>query len=299
MREHASWDPTAYGRFAGERSRPFADLVAQVRTDDPAAGRRPRLRPRPADADPRRALAERPGRRGRLLASRCSSRPAQLDHERAGRVGAVRPARVGPRLARPGPRRRRDQLDAAVAAGPPRPARRLGRGAGRRRLVRPAGAGQLRRPEPPADARDRRAPRAGRRARRRRSTCRRWGSPRPTCATWPRLGCDVDAWETTYLHVLDPDGEDDNPVLTWVAATGLRPVIDILTDDDELRRLHRRRTPRRSTDAYPRSSAGVLFPFRRVFAVARNGLPDRPDPRQLSRPMREPSPCRTTVPVRR
>ena len=35
MREHASWDPTAYARFAGERSRPFADLVAQVRTDDP------------------------------------------------------------------------------------------------------------------------------------------------------------------------------------------------------------------------------------------------------------------------
>ncbi len=35
MREHASWDPTAYGRFSGERSRPFADLVAQVRTDDP------------------------------------------------------------------------------------------------------------------------------------------------------------------------------------------------------------------------------------------------------------------------
>ncbi len=35
MREHSSWDPTAYGRYAGERSRPFADLVAQVRTDDP------------------------------------------------------------------------------------------------------------------------------------------------------------------------------------------------------------------------------------------------------------------------
>ena len=27
MREHASWDPTAYGRFASERSRPFADLA--------------------------------------------------------------------------------------------------------------------------------------------------------------------------------------------------------------------------------------------------------------------------------
>ena len=188
MREHASWDPTAYGRFAGERSRPFADLVAQVRTDDPTAGRRPRLRPRAADADPRRALAAARGSSGStpresMLESARRARP-----RRAGRVGAVRPARVGPRLARPGPRRHRDQLDAAVGAGPPRPARRLGRGAGRRRLVRPAGAGQLRRPEPPADARDRRAPRAGRRARRRRSTCRRWGSPRPTCATCrPRL----------------------------------------------------------------------------------------------------------------
>ena len=36
MTEHATWDPTAYARFSAERSRPLADLVAQVRTDDPA-----------------------------------------------------------------------------------------------------------------------------------------------------------------------------------------------------------------------------------------------------------------------
>ena len=36
MSEHVSWDPTAYGRFSAERSRPFADLLAQVRTEDPA-----------------------------------------------------------------------------------------------------------------------------------------------------------------------------------------------------------------------------------------------------------------------
>ena len=36
MREHASGDPAAYARFSSERSRPFADLVAQVRTEDPA-----------------------------------------------------------------------------------------------------------------------------------------------------------------------------------------------------------------------------------------------------------------------
>ena len=101
----------------------------------------------------------------------------------------------------------------------------------------------------------------------RRSTCRRWGSPRPTCATSPRLGCTVDAWETTYLHVLDPDGEDESPVLTWVAATGLRPVIEILTDDEELAAFIDPYSAALA-DAYPRSSARVLFPFRRVFAVA-------------------------------
>jgi trans-aconitate 2-methyltransferase len=87
-----------------------------------------------------------------------------------------------------------------------------------------------------------------------------------------RLGCDVDAWETTYLHVLDPEGEDENPVLSWVAATGLRPVIEILTDKDELAAFV---DPYAAAllDAYPRTSAGVLFPFRRVFAVARRRAP--------------------------
>ena len=130
-----------------------------------------------------------------------------------------------------------------------------------------AGAGQLRRPEPPADARDRRAPRAGRRARRAALDLPAVGEPATYLRYLSRLGCDVDAWETTYLHVLDPDGEDENPVLTWVAATGLRPVIDILTDEDELAAFIEPYAASLA-DAYPRSSAGVLFPFRRVFAVA-------------------------------
>src|SRR5436309_3157660 len=40
-------------------------------------------------------------------------------------------------------------------------------------------------------------------------------------------GCTVDAWETTYLHVLD--GAD--PVLDWVRGTALRPVLAALSDD--------------------------------------------------------------------
>ena len=41
------------------------------------------------------------------------------------------------------------------------------------------------------------------------------------------LGCAVDAWETTYLHVLT--GED--PVFTWVSGTGARPTLQALPDD--------------------------------------------------------------------
>jgi trans-aconitate 2-methyltransferase len=39
-----------------------------------------------------------------------------------------------------------------------------------------------------------------------------------------RAGFEVDAWETTYLHVL----HGDNPVLDWYQGTGLRPVIAAL-----------------------------------------------------------------------
>ena len=35
MRAQPSWDPAAYARFGEQRSRPFADLLAQVRADDP------------------------------------------------------------------------------------------------------------------------------------------------------------------------------------------------------------------------------------------------------------------------
>ena len=81
------------------------------------------------------------------------------------------------------------------------------------------------------------------------------------------LGCDVDAWETTYQHILDPRGEQDSPVLEWVRGTGLRPVLDALTDEEE-RSAFLADYDARLRAAYPRTAAGVVFPFRRVFAVA-------------------------------
>lgn len=80
-------------------------------------------------------------------------------------------------------------------------------------------------------------------------------------------GCTVDAWETSYLHVLDPEGKDPDPVFTWVSATGARPTLQALPEDLREEFASEFRTALRR--AYPRTDAGVVLPFRRVFAVAR------------------------------
>jgi trans-aconitate 2-methyltransferase len=80
------------------------------------------------------------------------------------------------------------------------------------------------------------------------------------------LDCTVDAWETTYLHVLD--GID--PVFTWVSGTGARPVLQALPEG--LRPGFEAAYRARLRAAYPPGSGGgdaTLLPFRRVFVVAR------------------------------
>lgn len=83
------------------------------------------------------------------------------------------------------------------------------------------------------------------------------------------LGCEVDVWETTYLHVL-PTGDDPDPVFTWISGTGARPVLQTLPD--VLREEFVAEYQRRLRAAYPERDGAVVLPFRRVFAVAR-----RPD----------------------
>lgn len=77
------------------------------------------------------------------------------------------------------------------------------------------------------------------------------------------LGCTVDAWETTYLHVLT--GPD--PVFTWVSGTGARPTLQALPAD--LRGEFEVEFKRRLAAAYPEHEYGVVLPFRRIFVVAR------------------------------
>jgi trans-aconitate 2-methyltransferase len=77
-----------------------------------------------------------------------------------------------------------------------------------------------------------------------------------------RLGLRVDAWETTYLHVLT--GPD--PVTEWYKGTGLRPVLSVLGPADAEAFLAE--YGRRVREAYPAASYGTVLPFRRVFVVA-------------------------------
>jgi trans-aconitate 2-methyltransferase len=77
-----------------------------------------------------------------------------------------------------------------------------------------------------------------------------------------RAGFEVDAWETTYLHVLH--GED--PVLDWYKGTGLRPVLSALRPEQAAEFLDEYRA--RMSEAYPAAPYGTVFPFRRVFVVA-------------------------------
>jgi trans-aconitate 2-methyltransferase len=75
-------------------------------------------------------------------------------------------------------------------------------------------------------------------------------------------GCTVDAWETTYLHIL----AGDDAVLEWIKGTGARPVLQSLPDD--LRARFEQEYGARLAEAYPRRPYGTPLPFRRIFAVA-------------------------------
>ena len=78
-----------------------------------------------------------------------------------------------------------------------------------------------------------------------------------------QLGLETDAWETTYLHVL----QGDDPVYDWVSGTGARPYLQALPDAD--REIFVREYKERVRAAYPRQDFGTVLGFRRIFAVGR------------------------------
>jgi trans-aconitate 2-methyltransferase len=81
--------------------------------------------------------------------------------------------------------------------------------------------------------------------------------------TLAALGLQVDLWETVYYHTL-PSAQ---AIVEWLKGTTLRPILSTLTDSESDAMLNALST--RLVPTYPPGPAGVVFPFRRLFFVAR------------------------------
>ena len=90
---------------------------------------------------------------------------------------------------------------------------------------------------------------------------RQAGDPEEYAELLARPGYEVDAWETSYVHIL----HGENPVLEWAKGTTLRPVLAVLDDEQSAGFL--REYGERLRAAYKPRTFGTPFSFRRVFTV--------------------------------
>ena len=77
-------------------------------------------------------------------------------------------------------------------------------------------------------------------------------------------GLLVDAWQTTYFHILP----GENAVYEWFAGTGIRPFLDALADDPAALAQFRQDMAERLRTDFPRREFGTVLPFPRLFVVA-------------------------------
>ena len=252
------WDAAQYLRFGGERSRPFFDLIAQVAAESPRYV-----------AD----LGCGPGNLTAVLARRwpdaevvgVDSSPEMIDaagKENRGisfTLGDVRDWQ---------PDRPPDVIVCnAVLQWVPDHHDLLVRWAG---LLAPDGWLAFQLPgnfDQPSQAiiRDMAESRRWRELLREAELNRQAGDPAEYAELLARPGYEVDAWETSYLHIL----HGENPVLDWAKGTALRPVLAVL--DAEHADAFLDEYGQRLRQAYDHRSFGTLFPFRRVFTVLHRG----------------------------
>jgi trans-aconitate 2-methyltransferase len=249
------WDPAMYRRFGAERSRPFFDLTGRIGADRPRAVVDLGCGP----GELTLTLAER---WPRARVSGVDSSPEMIDKA----IGQGGPAwfQLGDvRDWRPGP-----DVDVLVTNAT------LQWVDGHRDLLTrwatelPAGAWLAMQVPGNFDAPSHRALRA---------VAARHGvahvtreapvdNPQGYADRLLATGAEVDAWETTYLHLLPDDGPE-HPVLRWVEGTALRPVKAAL--DENAWESFRAELAGELAAAYPAAHGYVAFPFRRVFVVAR------------------------------
>ncbi|WP_430780142.1 methyltransferase domain-containing protein [Actinoplanes sp. G11-F43] len=237
------WDPAVYGRFGAERSRPFLDLVARIGAEHPRAVTDLGCGP----GDLTRTLAGRwPGAR----VTGIDSSPEMIEKAGPGfRLGDIADWHPEPDV---------DVVvtNAALQWVPGHP-EMLARWA--REL--PSGAWIAMQVPGNFDS-------PAHRAARELSPVELRADPVLDAAGYAEVlaGTTVDAWETTYLHLLPADPGADHPVLRWIEGTALRPVRAAL--DDERWAAFRAALAPRIAEAYPERHGLVAFPFRRIFVVA-------------------------------
>lgn len=248
------WDPAVYRRFGTERSRPFFDLTGRIGAERP----RTVVDLGCGDGELTRTLAERwPEAR----VAGVDSSPEMIEKAVA-RGGRVRFERGDVRDWRPGPDVDVLVTNAALQWVPEH-----------RDLLRlwvrglPAGAWIAMQVPGNFDAPSHRllyqlAERYGIRDALREAPV---DDPEAYGKLLLEAGVTVDAWETTYLHLL-PE-EPEHPVLRWMEGTALRPVKTAL--DENAWQSFRADLARELTAAYPAAYGYVAFPFRRIFAVGR------------------------------
>ncbi len=253
-----TWDPDRYLAYADERGRPFLDLIARIDAESPRRGRGPRLRAGQPDRAARPALAGRRRARSRL-------QPGDDRAARRPRASAFAVADLREWVSD-----EREQVDVLVSNATlqwvPDHLELLPELVER---VRPGGWFAFQVPgnfdEPSHTIRQELAAEERYAAHTAGVAVPDSHDPATYLEVLAAAGCAVDAWETTYLHVLT--GED--PVFTWVSGTGARPTLEALPT--ELREEFEEEFRARLRAAYPRHEYGVVLPFRRVFVVARVG----------------------------
>jgi trans-aconitate 2-methyltransferase len=261
------WDPAQYLRFGGERARPFFDLLAQVGAQTPRyvadlgcgpgnltivlARRWPRARVAGVDSSPEMIAA---------------AKSAELADGRVSfSVGDVRDW---------APDSPPDVLICnAVLQWVPGHQDLLVRWAD---MLAPGGWLAFQLPgnfDQPSHAivREMAASPRWREALRDAELNRQGGDPQEYAALLARPGYEVNAWETSYVHILP--GED--PVLEWTRGTTLRPVLSALDEDQGAAFLDE--YAERLRQAYDPAPFGTMFPFRRVFTVLHRSSGLSPD----------------------
>lgn len=261
MESAGAWDPATYLRFAGERARPFVDLVSRIGAQEPQVV----VDLGCGDGSATATLARRwPGAQVTGVDSSASMLSAAAAHAVPGRLdftlGDLRDWRApgpvdvvlsnaalhwvpghGPLVARwaadlapggwlalqvPGNQTAPTHALLATLVGDPRWSSRLAPGDDT--VLDPAAV----------------------------------LTPAGYLAVLEEAGLAADVWETTYLHVLT--GAD--PVLRWVSGTVLRPVLGRLSaeEGDELTAEYAAAL----RETYPaRPDGTTVLPFRRLFAV--------------------------------